>query len=239
MPGTFYNVYCDESCHLQNDGIGVMLLGAVWCPESKKGEITSRIKDIKKRHNLPSHFEIKWNKVSKSKIDFYGDIVDFFFDDDDLQFRAVLVPDKKAFKYKGKLNHDTYYYALYFQLMLAILDPDCAYNIYVDIKDTKGQQKLDQLQEFLCNPELTQLDFSKKIIKRIQQVRSHEVPILQMTDVLLGAIGYTNRGLGGNVGKMELIEKIKKRTGYSLMHSTLPKEKKLNLTVFKPRENNG
>ena len=25
-----YNVYCDESCHLENDNINVMTLGAVW-----------------------------------------------------------------------------------------------------------------------------------------------------------------------------------------------------------------
>ena len=26
-----YNVYCDESCHLENDHQKVMTLGAVWC----------------------------------------------------------------------------------------------------------------------------------------------------------------------------------------------------------------
>jgi len=26
----FYNIYCDESCHLENDHEPVMLVGAVW-----------------------------------------------------------------------------------------------------------------------------------------------------------------------------------------------------------------
>ena len=26
-----YNIYCDESCHLENDDKPVMLLGAIWC----------------------------------------------------------------------------------------------------------------------------------------------------------------------------------------------------------------
>lgn len=26
----FYNIYCDESCHLENDREPVMLVGAVW-----------------------------------------------------------------------------------------------------------------------------------------------------------------------------------------------------------------
>ena len=27
-----YNIYCDESCHLQNDKQPVMLIGCTWCP---------------------------------------------------------------------------------------------------------------------------------------------------------------------------------------------------------------
>jgi len=27
-----YNIYCDESCHLEHDGIPTMVIGAVWCP---------------------------------------------------------------------------------------------------------------------------------------------------------------------------------------------------------------
>jgi hypothetical protein len=29
------NVYCDESCHLENDHQTAMVLGAVWCPFEK------------------------------------------------------------------------------------------------------------------------------------------------------------------------------------------------------------
>ncbi|NHQ60865.1 DUF3800 domain-containing protein [Chlorobium sp. BLA1] len=27
-----FNIYCDESCHLENDRHKAMVLGAVWCP---------------------------------------------------------------------------------------------------------------------------------------------------------------------------------------------------------------
>ena len=26
------HIYCDESCHLENDGMKAMVLGALWCP---------------------------------------------------------------------------------------------------------------------------------------------------------------------------------------------------------------
>jgi hypothetical protein len=61
---TTYNVYCDESCHLEHDHQPIMVLGAVWCPTEKAREISVSLRDIKKAHSLSPAFEIKWTKVS-------------------------------------------------------------------------------------------------------------------------------------------------------------------------------
>ena len=94
-----FNIYCDESCHLENDHQQVMVLGAVWCPQEKTREIFVRIREIKIRHEMRPDFEVKWSKVSPAKKEFYIDLIDYFFDDDDLHFRALIVPDK------SKLQH--------------------------------------------------------------------------------------------------------------------------------------
>ena len=91
-----YNVYCDESCHLENDHQKAMALGCVWCPLEKVPEVMKRIREIKKQYNLNEKCEIKWTKISPSKIDFYKHLVDYFFDDDDLHFRCLVIPDKSA-----------------------------------------------------------------------------------------------------------------------------------------------
>ena len=93
-----YNIYCDESCHLENDHQKVMVLGASWCPANKVREISRRIREIKHEYGFNPNFEIKWTKVSPSKEDFYQDIIDYFFDDDDLHFRALIVPDKSVIR---------------------------------------------------------------------------------------------------------------------------------------------
>lgn len=49
MDKRIYNIYCDESCHLEHDGIKPMLLGCVWCPENKKDAIFARLREIKIR----------------------------------------------------------------------------------------------------------------------------------------------------------------------------------------------
>lgn len=54
------NIYCDESCHLENDGQNIMALGAVFCPASKKSEIFNRLHELKLKHNLiPKHLKDK------------------------------------------------------------------------------------------------------------------------------------------------------------------------------------
>lgn len=65
-----YNVYCDESCHLENDHQKVMALGAIWCPIGKRREIADRVRDIKQRHGLSPQHEIKWTNVSPQNLTF-------------------------------------------------------------------------------------------------------------------------------------------------------------------------
>lgn len=228
-----YNIYCDESCHLLHNTGKAMALGAVWCPISKRHEAFKRIREIKVENGFNPDFEIKWNKVSPAKADFYLKLIDYFFDDTDLHFRALVVPDKTELDHNAfNQDHDTFYYKMYFDLLKVILTPDCAYNIYIDIKDTRSQNKVDDLKRVLRN---NHYDYHNQIIKKVQQVHSHEVELLQITDLLVGAIGYLHRGLNENLAKVRLIERIKERSGYSLLRSTLYKEDKMNVFIWKPR----
>ncbi len=239
------NIYCDESCHLENDNQTIMALGAVYCPIEKKDEIFERLYSFKVKHNLiprhkknplenRSYYELKWNKVSTSKIEYYKDVINYFFDDDDLQFRALVVSDKSSIEYeKFDHTHDTFYYKMYFGMLKAILSPDFSHHIYIDIKDTRSREKVHKLEEVLRNDKY---DYSKEIIKKVQQVRSHEVEILQLTDLLTGAVAYINRDLTASDAKNELIRLIKHRSKYSLTKSTLLKERKFNLFIWEPQK---
>ena len=222
-----FNVYCDESCHLENDHQKVMVLGAVWCPFDKTREITSRIREITIRHGLKSDFEIKWSKVSPAKIQLYMDLLDYFFDDDDLHFRALIVPDKSKLRHEtfGQ-SHDDWYFKMYFDMLKVIFDPKAQYRIYIDVKDTRSAEKIDKLHDVLCN---NIYDFSRKIIERVQTVRSHEVKILQLTDLLIGSVSYVNRGLSTSNAKQALIKRIMERSQYNLTLTTLLRENKFNL----------
>ncbi|PHQ27368.1 hypothetical protein CLH62_07315 [Marinobacter guineae] len=230
---TEYNVYCDESCHLENDGQKAMVLGAVWCPKDKRLEIAERIREIKQKHGLEGDFEIKWTKVSPSKLAFYQDIVDYFFDDDDLHFRGLVVPDKSVLDHKQhQQDHDEWYYKMYFTMLKTIFDPESRYYVYIDIKDTLGHEKVEKLQDILCT---NAYDFSRKMIADVKRVHSHEVEHLQVADLLIGALSYLHRGLSGNSAKEALIARIRQRSGYRLTLNTMMRELKFNLLIWNSR----
>lgn len=229
-----YNVYCDESCHLENDHQQVMVLGAIWCPLEKVREIATRSREIKIKHGLKADFETKWTKISPAKKQFYLDLVDYFFDNDDLHLRVLVIPDKSKLNHTAyKQTHNEWYYKMYFNMLKAILTPHDHYRIYIDIKDTKGADKMSKLHEVLSN---NMFDFSRQIIERVQLVRSHEAEILQFADLFIGAVSYVNRGLSSSSTKNALVERIRMRSTYNLTKTTLPQEKKVNILCWKASE---
>lgn len=229
-----FNIYCDESCHLEHDHSQVMVLGAVWCPSEKVREISIQIREIKTRYGLKPDFEMKWVKVSPAKLDFYLSVLDYFCANANLYFRGVVIPDKTQLDHPAfSQNHDLFYYKMWFVLLKQILDPNFHYRIYIDIKDTHGQSKVLKLHEVLCN---ANYDFDRDMIERVQQIRSHEVEIMQLTDLWVGALSYLHRNLSTSTAKAALIKKLQRLSGLTLIHSTLPWSKKVNLLIWSPQE---
>ena len=220
-----YNFYCDESLHLPNDGSKIMVLGGIWCPKNKVKKINKDIRDIKKKYNI--NHEMKWVKLSASKQDAYMELVRYFFDCSDLHFRVLVVDTKDALNHdRYNQSHDEWYFKMYFRMIKTILDPVDTYNIYLDIKDTKSKTKIQKLRSVLEN---SRYDLSSSMIKNMQVIRSDEVEIMQLVDILIGAMAYISRNLSTVQAKNDVIDCIKDRSGYTLKKNTLYRESKFNI----------
>ena len=228
------NIYCDESNHLENDGIPNMVLGAIYAPKEKVRPANKRIREIKEKHGIRPYIEMKWTKVSPHKIQFFLDIIDYFFDNDDLHFRAIIINKNELLHDKYNQTHDDFYYKMYFELLNKILDPQNKYYIYPDIKDTRGGRKVKYLRKVLSS---NMYDFDEEIIQEIQQIRSHEVELLQLADILIGAMQFLNRKDVKSEAKKKIIERMVDRSGYNLLKSTLVREEKTNIFYWKSRDN--
>jgi len=228
------HVYCDESCHLENDRQRAMVLGALWCPANRRKFLARRVKELRHTHDIGVNFEVKWGKVSLGKLGFYRDLIDLFFDESLLGFRGLVVPKKDDLNHDAfNQSHDDFYYKMWYLLLNPLIDPRRDYRVFLDQKDTRGAERLRKLHDVLCNKND---DFDKSIIKSVELVQSSDLVLLQLTDLLIGALSYLHRDLSRSPAKKELVLHLRNRSGLSLQKSTLLKEGKFNLFIWRAQE---
>lgn len=214
-----FNIYCDESCHLENDHKPYMLLGCISSAYNQVKRHTQRINDLKKKHNF--YPEIKWSKVSGSKHQFYKELIDYFFDTD-LRFRAIVIDKSQIDHQAHNQDHDTFYYKMYYLLLNHNKNSLYKYNVYLDIKDTRSANKVNKLKNIL--------NYRLGVFNNIQNIRSHESLLLQLADLLTGAVSYfLNVQNQKVIAKQQLIEQIKKHSDSDLLESSRLGDNKLNL----------
>lgn len=71
---------------------------------------------------------------------------------------------------------------MYYQLLNHKVDSEYHYNVYLDIKDTWSNTKVTKLQDIL--------NVKYGVFQKVQCIRSEESLLLQLTDLLMGAISY-------------------------------------------------
>jgi hypothetical protein len=229
-----YNIYCDESCHLPHDNSDLMVIGGISCPKDKAAFINKAIRDIKENNGVYKFAEIKWTKVSESKYKMYEQLVDLFFDNAFLNFRAVVALDKPHLDYERfHLTHDDWYQRIYYLTLREMMFVDSTYHVYIDIKDTKGADKINTLKDVLNNV----LDyFYDETVQSIQLARSDQIQIMQLADLLIGAVSYANRHLDSNPAKVRLINHIEEKTFRSLTKTSPRADYRFNVFHWRPRE---
>ena len=232
-----YNVYCDESCHLPNDGHPALVLGALVCPKEHARDVANSLRDARVRHGLSPHLEIKWGGLSPSKADFFLDVLSIFWEDPLLRFRTVVASKQNLLHEAFEQDHDDWYHKMYFQLLryLVTSSSGAQFRIFLDIKDTKSAPKIRQLHNVLCN-EIRDFDHEK--LTGIQALPSHEVPLIQIADVLIGAVSYSarTRRAGDSPAKLRFIRELEARTGRTLTSTTWLSERKFNVFAWEPRQ---
>jgi hypothetical protein len=219
-----FNLYCDESCHLENDSKKFMLLSYVGIPYNKVHVLKEALYNIKLEHDFKS--EIKWTNIYAGKERFYFDLIDFFFSTD-LIFRALVIQKEKIDNANYNDDFDEFYYRMYYQLLYHKINMEHNYNIYLDIKDTLSAYKTRKLKDIL------KIDYTS--IRNIQNIQSKESIFMQLADFFMGAINYKlnvpDEDKTGRVSKLKikLIERIEKASGHTLDRSTSKSRDKFNL----------
>jgi len=230
-----YKIFCDESNHLYSDKSNLMVIGGILCPDDEVQEVNRYIKYLKHKHNAMN--ELKWTKLNSNKKEFYKELLEYFFSRINLTFNAQIVMNKSYLDH-GAYNHgeaDEFYYKMYYYTLMPFLEEFNDYNIFIDYKDTRGGQRAKRLKDVIKN------SFYSKINVDFTIIHSHESQIMQVADIIIGAIGYKNRVDIGKSSEIKnyIINLLEEMSDFSLDNSTPEWEKKFRFYKFYPRVHRG
>lgn len=206
------------------------MIGSLWLPEELRNEIKSRVRALRQRHKAWG--EIKWSKVSPNRREFYVELVDLFFAyGDNLRFRCIVVDATQFNMALDDGNGELGFYKFYYQLLHHWILDFNAYRIFCDVKTNRDPKRLPVLERCLARANLS------SSIDDIQSLPSHEVVLIQLCDLLLGAASSRINGtLNDGTAKAAVVQRLELALGRPLA-PTHKREEKFN--IFKIRLQGG
>ena len=219
MDNNEFRIYADESSHLGESPF--MVIGAVWCNKNEVRNFTDKVKMVKAKYGIPEKVEIKWAKISGSKEVFYIELIKTFFGEEGVNFRAIVIPTEGLNHELYNQTEDEFYYKAQYMMLKNVVSKLSAngkktFRIFLDYKDSWSDTRSKRLADYLQNTRtLSDNTFS------CQPVRSEQSVLIQMADLLTGAVASANNSPNKRVlAKQNVIEAIEKKAGQKLTDKT-------------------
>lgn len=222
-----FNIYCDES-RVENPDSRFMVIGALFIPRLEKEKITQEINRLLASHNF--FLELKWNKVGDKYTILYQKLIEYFLQNDSIQFRCIIV-DKQRVQYD--VFHENYaelaFFKFYYLMLRNRLSDNNHYYIFLDKKPTRDKNRARSLKAFLDSYVL--LHRNNCNIKHLQSYPSSENRLIQITDFLTGLVAFAcNKSKGKH--KSNIVKLLESRLGRKVSVSTTLSEAKFNVFVW-------
>lgn len=222
-----YNAYCDES----NLKSHFMVIGGVWVPWQQEELLRRKITDLRETTGLLGEF--RWKKTSKAKIGEYRGFVDTFFSISALRFNCIVVNnyifDPKAF-HEG--DWELGFYKLYYLVITRNLNSLGRYWFYLDDRNNRKKNRLGVLKSISNN--WCKAHLKCEPIRQIEPRISHSDDLIQLADVLCGAVGYMWNDRSESPAKLELAHYIARRAGLQTLRINTHPESRFNIWQWRP-----
>lgn len=210
-----------------------MLIGGLWVPWESELAARAALLEVRAKHQLRA--EMKWTKVSRKMLPAYMDFVGVFFEHCILRFKCIVL-DTHILDYKTYHGGDRElgFYKFYFQLISRNLDYRCQYWLYTDELHNRKSNRLDTLK-ITVNRWWRKYRADEDPLRHVEPRRSHSDDLIQLTDVMLGAIAYAWNEEAGSPPKVALVKGIADRLNWpTLRLATRPGAPKVNIWKWQP-----
>jgi len=229
-----FDIYCDECfpdlLTSKNPKAQFVIIGGLWIHREHRDSLKEQIHALRDQHKIGG--EIKSRKVSPSRIAFYRELIDLYFNKGlDVRFRAIAIDHEliDLSRFHGG-SAELSFYKFYYQLLHHWLLPNADYQIFCDYQTNQNPARLHELRQVLenANPLTT---FSS-----VQWVRSKESVLTQLSDVLTGLVSARLNGTPQEgSAKTKLLNYLESKLGRRIGATSIS-EKKLNIFAIRPNE---
>jgi hypothetical protein len=222
-----FEVYCDEAhpdlFTSANPTAQYLMIGSLWLPADLRDDIKSKIKGLREKHNVWG--EIKWTKVSPSKLEFYLDLIDLFVGYGTMmRFRCIAVDQQSVNMQLHGGDHELGFYKFYYQVLHHWIYDFNTYRVFCDQKTNREPYRFTELRKVLDNANLS------ANVACVQALPSKEVTLIQLTDLLLGAASSRmNKTLGEGTAKETVVKALEQRLSIPSLRPTYQSEPKFNI----------
>ncbi len=225
-----FEVYCDEAYpdlfSSSAPPARYLVIGSLWLRSEDRVELKARIQSLRNTYGIGSEF--KWRKVTPSKEHFYLALAELFYSfGEQLRFRCIAVDHTQVDLVRfHQSDQELGFYKFYYQLLHHWIDDFNEYAVYCDLKTSRLPGRLATLRDCLANANLS------SSISRVQAIDSGQSVVLQLADVLTGAVAARlNDRLRPGGAKARVVTAIEGPIGHRIAH-TVKAERKFNVFVI-------
>jgi len=220
-----FEVCCDESgleALTNKSSHHFVAIGGLWYPEEYRPILKRRLREIKGQYTVGG--EIKWQKVSPRYLSCYKEVLDYFFQTEQLRFRCIIVETAKVDHIRfNNADGELGFYKFYYQMLNKWILDFNAYTIFTDLKVNRNGNRLKDLKRVLERSNLTSQ------IKDVQGLPSEQVAGIQLADLLTGMVNAKFNAKNTSAAKLELIRYTEEKYLGRSIAPTYKWEEKLNI----------
>jgi len=254
--GVSWKIYIDES---RISNCEYVLMGSIWirsdqgwpfvnCYHNTVQQLCGIQPNILKWTNVPTNLNHKY-------VNFYTTLIDVFFQLQQLNvmfYRCLIVDStyKFAHRYYHRGDPEVGFHKLYYELIQPVLEYDKRYHVRIAERPVSTKQAaLTQFQRVQILKDALNAGFRKRcpaftgnIVDSVDIRKAADRRLIQLADVLTGAVGFHWERLHQNVNsgkglvKAFLANYIARKMNFKdLCFTTFPSDRKFNIFHMRPR----
>lgn len=177
----YFEIYADES---QIDGGGPFFLGSLMGSPRRIEILRDRVRLFRKETGCAS--EMKWTKVSKAFLPQYKAFVDIALDDRFARIRVREVRRDESWRAWQRTEEERFWIS-YYAFLRSHMRSQSRYSVVLDYKPGK-RHRWSKMRFAMNATAKVQFETKKAQVPSLKPRDSHDDDMLQLVDVLLGAM---------------------------------------------------